>query len=246
MPPNPLEPITVIIPFHSNETGLAVTLATLQAQLVPPKAIIVIDTSKDKSGLPIAQRYTTNNVPIVVEVAQVGIYEAWNKGIELAGDSDVLIINDDLLLPMNFIDVLMVCRQAVPGLAYVPLTPRKDHYQSGVDVDFPWYCPDPRTLTIDDFAQTDWLPGFCFLLTKEAVKEVGQFDTRFQVWYGDDDYQKRLIAKGREMDINPIVLVKSLYAYHYGGTSYKYLDKAVVRKIGKDRRKFTAKYKQNG
>lgn len=238
------EPITVIIPFHSNESGLAVTLVSLQAQLVPPKAIIIIDTSPTKRGLSIAKRYTTNNVPIVVEVAEVGIYEAWNKGLEIAGEGDVVIINDDLLLPMNFIDILQVSRRAVPGLAYVPVTPSRDHAAPNVNGEFPWYCPVPET--VDDFAQTDWLPGFCFMLTKEAVREIGPFDLRFKVWYGDTDYQQRLLVKGREMKLNPIVLIKSLYAYHYGGSSYHYTDKTTVRKIGKDRRRYLSKYKQDG
>ena len=86
------------ITYHNNDTGLAVTLATLQAQIIPPEEIIVIDTSPTKSGLDICQRYATNSVPIKVECARVGIYEAWNRGIDLAQGSDVVILNDDLLL----------------------------------------------------------------------------------------------------------------------------------------------------
>src|SRR5690606_11068683 len=95
--------ISVIIPYHSNQTGLTAVLMNLQSQIVTPDRIIIIDTSKDKSGLSIATRYSTNNIPILVECAQVGIYEAWNKGITLAEDHDVLIINDDVLLPQDAI-----------------------------------------------------------------------------------------------------------------------------------------------
>lgn len=238
--PQEFEPITVIIPFHKNETGLAVLLATLQAQLVPPKAIIVIDTSPTKRGLEIANRYNTNTIPVIVEVAQVGIYEAWNRGIDLAGESDVLIINDDVLLPLNFIDVLQVSRKAIPGLAFVPATPPRDHYKPIVDVDFQWYGEVPTK--IEQFYQTQWLPGFCFMLTKEAVKKVGTFDTRFKVWYGDDDYQRRLIETAEKLDTNGIVIITCLYAYHYGGQSYQYLDKKVQRRIAQDRKSFIRKY----
>ena len=76
-----IKPISVIIPYYRNKTGLAITLATLQAQLVPPQSIIVIDTSPNKSGLELANRYATHEVPVIVEVApKAGIYEAWNKG----------------------------------------------------------------------------------------------------------------------------------------------------------------------
>ena len=37
-----------------------------------------------------------------------------------------MIINDDLLLPINFIDILTYSRALVPALAYAPLTPPRE------------------------------------------------------------------------------------------------------------------------
>jgi len=68
------------------------------------------------------------------------------------------------------------------------------------------------------------------------------FDTRFKVWYGDDDYQRRLIETAEKLDTNGIVIITTLYAYHYGGQSYQYLDKKVQRRIAQDRKSFTRKY----
>lgn len=235
-----LEPITVILPYHSNDHGLAVSLSLLQAQLVPPKAIVVIDTSKDRSGLKIAQRYSTRTTPVIVEVAQVGIYEAWNRGIDLAGDSDLLFLNDDLLFPLNLIDVLMVSRAAVPALAFAPVTPPREHYSPIVDMDFAWFAEVPNSA--DFFASTPWLPGFAFMLTKEAVAKVGRFDTKFKVWFGDDDYQHRLNELAQEDKTTAICLIKSLFVYHYGGSSYKYKSKPIQRQIDKDRKRYLSKW----
>lgn len=241
-----IRPLSVICPYHRNSDGLAVTLTTLQAQIVPPKAIVVIDTSRNKSGLEIARRYATRGeVPVVVEVAsRAGIYEAWNRGLSITGsDQDVVIINDDLLLPLNFIDILSYSRAAVPALAYVPVTPPRNHYRPDVDVEFAWWNEVPSQP--EHFSQTEWLPGFCFMLTKEALNLVGQFDEGFKVWFGDDDYQERLKAMAKKANLPAIVRINTLYAYHYGGQSYHYQTKTVKAKIDKDRAYFTSKYGEN-
>lgn len=237
-----IKPLSVIVPYHRNKDGLAVTLTALQAQIVPPKAIVVIDTSRNKSGLEIARRYATRGeVPIVVEVApRAGIYEAWNKGLSIVGEQDVAIINDDLLIPLNFIDILSFARAAVPALSYAPVTPPRDHYKDEVDVEFAWWNEVPSRP--EHFSQIDWLPGFCFMLTKEALNLVGQFDEGFKVWFGDDDYQERLKRLPRDARIPAIVRINTLYAYHYGGQSYHYQTKTVKAKIDKDRAYFTSKY----
>lgn len=236
-----IRPLSVIVPYHRNREGLAITLAILQAQLVPPQAIIVIDTSRNKSGFDIARRYATHEVPVIVEVApQAGIYEAWNKGLSLAGDQDVVIINDDLLLPMNFIDVLSYSRALVPALAYAPLTPPREHSRPDVDVEFAWWNEVPSRP--EHFSLVRWLPGFCFMLTREAVKSVGKFDEGFKVWFGDDDYQKRLEKAAVKAGVPPIVRINTLYAYHYGGQSYRYQSKTVKAQIDKDRQAFETKY----
>lgn len=235
------KPLSVIVPYHRNREGLAVTLTTLQAQLVPPQSIIVIDTSRNKSGLEIARRYATHEVPVIIEVApKAGIYKAWNKGLSLAGEQDVVIINDDLLLPINFIDILTYSRALIPALAYAPLTPPREHYRPDVDVEFSWWNEVPSQP--EHFSLANWLPGFCFMLTREAVKNVGKFDEGFKVWFGDDDYQKRLEKAAVRVGVPPIMGINTLYVYHYGGQSYRYHSKAVKAQIDKDRAYFRSKY----
>lgn len=250
-----------IVTYYSDKTGLAVTLATLQAQTLPPEAIIVIDTSPDKSGLDIARRYNTNTTPVVVECARVGIYEAWNRGIEIANGSDVLIMNDDLVFPLNTVAILDLARKNVNAYSFVPVTPGKAHYADRVTLPFLWESPAP--VVVDDkneyhfdytrLTRVSWMPGFCFMLTKECIRDVGLFDTRYEVWYGDDDYQNRLfdqcfklgksIIEEMEKDKNSkadeflpeaIIQVDDLHVYHFGGTSYKYKSAPVKKKIQKD------------
>lgn len=232
--------ISVVVPYNSNRLGLVATLINLQSQLVPPDRIVIIDTSKDKSGLQIARMFTTNNIPIIVEVAKVHIYEAWNKGIELSSNHNILFINDDLLMPINFIDNLKIMLKTNLALCYVPLTPKREWSSDRVK-GFNWYSPVIKDL--NQLSATNWMPGFCFCLTTECLEKVGKFDLNYQVWFGDTDYQTRLNKKSIELKKFGIIRMDQTFVYHYGGKSYKYQSKKVQKIIDKDRKLYLEKYK---
>lgn len=234
-------PFSVVIAFHSNVQCFVSILNNFQSQLLPPRRIIVIDTSHNKAGLDIAQRFNTGNTEIIVECAKLSnIQEVWNRGIELAGNDDVLICNDDLILPINATDIFMIARSTVKALCYVPSTPPRTHYSDYVSLPFSWFARVPDSL--EDFSLTGWMPGFCYYLTREAIEQVGLFDTNFEVWFGDEDYQTRLINYGAEHDIPGIIKLESCFVYHFGGKSYKYRSEEVQKKIEKDRDYFAEKY----
>ena len=236
-----------IITYHSAKDNLAVLLTLLQAQMVMPEEIIVIDTSADKSGLEVVQKFTNrkSGVPVKVECSRVGIYTAWNLGIDLAGeDCDVLIMNDDLLVPLNFIDILGLVAMNVKAYAIVPNTPKREHYSSIVDMPFDFYAKMPENG--EDIDIVDWMPGFCFYLSKECIKDVGLFDDKhYKCWFGDDDYQNRIKKKALKNNIIPIFRINSMFVYHYGGKSYKYQSKEVKNLIIKDRKNYAKKTKKS-
>ena len=233
-------PFSVVVTYHSSIQCLVSILNNLQSQLLPPRRIIIIDTSHNKSGLDIARRFNTGTTEIIVECAKVNIQEAWNRGIELAGTDDVLICNDDLLLPVNATDIFLIARSSVSALCYVPSTPPRDHFADYVRTPFSWFARVPNS--ISDFSLTGWMSGFCFYLTREAIDKVGVFDTGFKVWFGDTDYEARLLEYGAKNDIPGIVKLESCFVYHFGGKSYKYQSPEVQKLIEEDRDYFAEKY----
>lgn len=232
-----------IVTYYSADQNLTAMLILLQAQLVPPEEIILIDTSPNKTGLEVAQKFIANTgVPIKVECARVGINEAWNLGLDLAGDSDVVIMNDDLIIPINFIDVLGLVSLNTNAYCIVPNTPPNSHYQKRISVKFNFYAKLPEST--GDISMPEWMPGFCFYLSKECVKAVGKFDDKhFKCWYGDTDYERRIKKQAKKDNVIPILKIDSMYVYHYGGKSYEYQSKELQRIITKDRKSYEKKYK---
>lgn len=226
---------SVIIPYNKNAYGLVYTLTMLQNQTIKPDKIIVIDTSSNKSGLTIAKIFSYGEIPLIVEVSPVHIYKAWNKGIELSGpNANTLIINDDLIFPVNFIQIMKYALDKEKALIHVPQTSSREHRAHYIDQKVNAVCQN-----VIEFKETEWMPGFCYLLTKECIKQVGVFDTeKYDIWFGDTEYEKRAIEFGKRIKVKPINLVKGLFVYHFGGMSYGYTKKKVLEVIKKDRENF--------
>lgn len=225
--------ISACVPYFNNESGLAITLMMLQQQTVLPDQIIIMDSSKDRSGLALAKRYRLPGAKITVEIHRGNIYEAWNKGIELAGLSDCLILNDDLLFPLDMVEILDYMRTRIPAMAYVPETPTRGFRSDKVEQPFLWLSDTSGV------EATEWMPGFCYFLPRKTIKTVGVFDPKFDVWYGDTDYENRLKEHGTIAKIN------GLYVYHYGSSSYSKLDrKKLQKRIDKDGLYFNKKWKK--
>lgn len=228
--------ISVVIPYYSNSDGLAILLTLLQIQSNPPRLIIVIDNSKNKEGLRICKKYKYH-IPIKTYTDIGTIYQSWNKGIESCVD-DILIINDDVLLPLNSIEILNRAQKMYPALCYVPKTPSIEHRQKmAIDKKFLWLVKS------DILCQkTFWMPGFCFFLPRTTINSIGLFDTKFRIWYGDFDYQERLHRYSLKTNQPSILRINSLYIYHFGTLSYNLLSQTNQKIIKSDKRILNEKY----
>lgn len=217
---------TVIIPHASSTETLIALLIELQHQTKPPKDIIIIDCSSDKTGLRIARKFSFNLTPITVIVRKGTIYENWNEGLEVGREkhpnANFLIVNDDILIPTDAIETF---EKFVKDntLCLVPETPTRYHYENYVNTVFQTKSKPTKT-TI-----TEWMSGFVFYLTKKCVDEIGYFNTNYKVWFGDTDFEDRIKKVGK------IEKIEGLYVYHYGSKSYKYQSKEVQEQISKDR-----------
>lgn len=225
---------TVVIPHSSSVETLIAVLIQLQMQTVAPTQIYVIDCSDDRSGLRIAQKFAFNTLPITVECVKGNIYENWNRGIILSKEdhplASILVINDDILLPLNAIELFQKAEFQTKDLVYVPETPGREHSSGKIDAMF------SSISSYLGVSYASWMPGFVFYLTERCINEVGLFDEQFKIWFGDTDYERRILQKGK------IVLINGLYVYHYGSRSYQYQSLEVKDKIDKDRLLFRKKY----
>lgn len=244
--------LSVIVTYNKNVDNLAVLLVLLQQQTLKPSEIIVVDTSENKSGLEIAKKFKLPLQDMKVICGKFGVYEAWNKGIkQIKSNNDVLVLNDDLLIQPNLLESLLTVSNSINNslservLALFPITSEKEHCSQCIDYS---YSLDTSNESIKyDLSPQKWMPGFCFYLTRECVDEVGLFDTDYKIWFGDDDYQKRIFntairLSGHRYRYMPFCKVLNTEVFHFGGKSYEYASKDVQKIIDIDRRLFERKH----
>jgi hypothetical protein len=221
----------VTIPYHSNQIGLSALLVNIQTQLTGDDLIYIVDTSPDRSGLKIAKMYGGNKTITFVEVGTYTIYEAWNFGIDSMLENNqegILILNDDVLLANTCINNLKRAHHLTDDLALVTATPSRGWISDTLDPNFNWY----NTVTQPkDIIKTTWLRGFAFYLKKECIETVGKFNQEYKIWFGDTDYNLRLIGK--------IGCVSNEYIYHFANRSFNYDNPKIQAQINLDRQTFT-------
>lgn len=196
---------------------LAVLLTQLQQQREKPKLVFIADNSKDGSGLAIATRYHhDDSIPFVIQRNVGPIHKSWNTGIKFAGDDDVAIINDDVLLPWDFVDSFSAYAKSGGAMMYCPDNagfPPTNRIRKGYE----WYSKsvlDFRLLDHAEYVLPPSLTGWCMIIPNSTIKKVGMFDEGFKLYFGDKDYEARIFKHGGQ-----IAFIKGLYVQHYGSTS---------------------------
>ena len=85
------------------------------------------------------------------------------------------------------------------------------------------------------------LIGFCLMIKKDIINQVGSFDERFSPGnYEDDDISFRIIKNGYRL-----ILCKDTFIHHYGSVSFKNIDGGFNNLLNRNDKKFEEKWKFN-
>jgi len=212
----------------NNPTDLGVLLMQLQQQRQRPKAIFLADNSYDGSGFEIAKRYHFDDkCPIAIQRNVGNIHKSWNTGIKFALDDDVAIINDDVLIPWDFVDTFSQYVKSGGAMVYCPANPGFPPTKR-VRKGYEWYSsskPDYRLLDHQEYLLPPSLTGWCMVIPRKTINQIGLFDEKFKLYFGDKDYEARIFNAGGK-----IAFISGVYVQHYGGSSALKLESKKISK----------------
>lgn len=209
--------MTIIIPYRSNARDLAVLLMQLQQQRQKPKAVFLADNSDDGEGFEIARRYHFDkSIPFAIQRNVGPIHKSWNTGIAFAGDDDVAILNDDILLPWDFVDTFSEYMKSNAAMMCCPNNPGFPPVQQ-VRKGYTWYSKSElsyRLLDKQEYVLPPSLAGWCMVIPHSTITQIGMFDENFKLYFGDKDYEARIFNAGGK-----ICFIDGLFVQHYGSSS---------------------------
>jgi GT2 family glycosyltransferase len=197
-------PIDVVIPFFGSADDLD-DLISAAALWEGVRRVIVVD---DCSPAPARARPISSDLVVVRNERNIGFVSSVNRGIGLAEDADVVVLNSDTKADGSWLRRLKLSAYAFDRVASVsPLSNAAGFFSvpnARSENDVPQGLDGETCSRILNFVSPRMheevvaTSGFCWYLRRDALREVGLLDDRlFYRGYGEDnDFCRRASAMG--------------------------------------------------
>lgn len=221
--------VDVVIPAYR---GLAETQRCIESVLAdkqrPMGRIIVVDDCSPEPELAAWLRHLADDgqIYLIRNERNAGFVVSVNRGMDAAGEHDVVLLNSDTEVPQGWLLRLMAQAYAHPRIASAsPLSNNATicSYPANAGGPIPFgaslaqmdgIC---RTINAGRFIDLPTTVGYCMYIRRQALKEVGGFDAdHFGHGYGEEnDFCLRASAKGWQHR-----LAADVFVYHVGSVSF--------------------------
>jgi GT2 family glycosyltransferase/glycosyltransferase involved in cell wall biosynthesis len=241
LPPDRLI-VDVVIPAYRglDETKRCIT-SVLAAQGKPLGRVIVVeDRSPDPELVQwlIAQA-ACGTIHLLRNATNLGFAASVNRGIEAAGNRDVVLLNSDTEVPADWLVRLAGQAYANPHIATVsPLSnnaticsyPSNDGGAIPVGYDLDEMDAACRNSNSGRFVEVPTTVGFCMYIRRKALRQVGLFDAkRFKSGYGEEN--DFCLRASRLRWTHRIAC--DTFVYHQGSVSFAEQTKALTARAMK-------------
>ena len=152
---------------------------------------------------------------------QSTVAPAVNQGIQIASGKQILLLNNDTVVTTGWLEGLLESLYDRPDTGLVgPVSnnvsgPQKIAvtYSELSSLDgFAWDLRLNRQLM-----ETDRLVGFCILLRRSVIDDIGLFDERFRFGgFEDDDLRRRAIDAGYK-----VLIASHVFVHHFRSVTFK-------------------------
>lgn len=201
----------------------------------PNYEVIVVDNaSTDETRLQLAS-ISHERLKVYFSNENLGFAAGNNVGLQMATGDYLILLNNDTIVPDNWIRKLIRPLEQDVGLGAVG--PMSNSVGNDQMLDFfvgnPIQGADERwlqdfyTLYEGKVRKTELLGFYCVALSRAAYERVGALDNRYGIgMFEDDDYCLKIQAEGYRLGI-----VEDAFVYHHGSASFKKLDNQVYQDL---------------
>lgn len=163
------------------------------------------------------------DITTILNAENRGFPAGCNQGITAANGDNILLLNNDVIVTHRWLDNLLDCLYSADDIAAVGPVTNYASYYTAISVDYKSidemqrFAENHNTARNKPSEQRLKLIGFCMLLRRSAINEIGLLDERFSPGhYEDDDYSLRIRRAGYRL-----MLCRDTFIHHYGSVSFK-------------------------
>jgi len=194
--------------------------------------VIIVDNNSDDGSIEEFKKLQKKNakIKLIANDNNAGYAKANNQGIKIAKGNYILLLNSDTLVKKGSLGIMVAFAEKTADAGVVgvrllnadgSLQPSCFHFptvknaileyffgQKGL---FDKYAPKGNKPVV-----VDAVVGASFLITPEAINQVGLLDERYWAYFEDIDYCRQVGKKGLKVYYLPKVEI-----IHYHGASFK-------------------------
>jgi glycosyltransferase involved in cell wall biosynthesis len=174
--------VSIITVVKNNEKYLEETIKSVLNQSYKNFEYIIIDGNSTDDSLKIIQKYD-KDIDFWISEDDKGIYDAFNKGLDLARGKFIVFVNSDDLLTSNAIRILKEYDTKNPNIDFLFGTVKK-HWGT-------LYGYRPWKIYFSWGFYSSHSTGF--YIKKEAAKKIGKYNLKY-TYSADYDYFYRMIV----------------------------------------------------
>ncbi|PJI09696.1 MULTISPECIES: glycosyltransferase family 2 protein [Clostridium] len=171
-----------------------------------------------------------------------GFPKGCNVGIKKASGSEILLLNNDVIVTSNWLLNLKKCLYSDNKIGAVgPVTntcygKQKIFVKYNSLYEMQRFAKKYNVSNSNRWVKTRGLVGFCILIKMKVINNLGYLDERFTPGnFEDDDYCLRMVRKGYKL-----MICKDTFVHHYGSISFKNTEYSKI--INANRIKFERKW----
>lgn len=204
-------PLVSIITVNYNQTEVTCALIESLNKITYPnfEVIVVDNNSTDEDPEIIKERYP--NIILVPNPINYGFAAGNNFGLMRARGEYVLLLNNDIEVPSDFMEPLVNKLKQNPDIGAV--SPKIKFYYQPDTIQYAGYTP-MNNITMRNFAigykqkdvgqfnedrDTSYCHGAAMMVPMKVVKEVGLMSYIFFLYYEEADWCARIVRSGYRM-----------------------------------------------
>ncbi len=182
--------------------------------------IIVVDNASTDGT--ISWLKEQSDIITIFNKDNLGFPKGCNQGIEIAQGSEVLLLNNDVIVTPKWLEQMLEALYSSEKIGAVgPVT----NYAPGQEVTVTYqneaemvsFASEVTEKFKNKWSQKTKLIGFCLLFKKSVLDEVGLLDELFTPGnYEDDDISFRILLAGYKL-----LLCHNVFIHHFGSVSFK-------------------------
>lgn len=184
--------------------------------------LYIIDDGSDSTTSQVLAYHTAkqSNMTLISNKTNIGFLKSCNKGIKRCHSQYVLLINSDVIVVKHWLERILECANSDTSIASVnPLTNHAAHISLPMATGASFVSMDRMISQFSKKHYPDVVTGvgFCILLRRSALNEVGLFDEIYGHGYCEEsDLCMRFTTMGYRT-----VVADNVYVFHKGSASFE-------------------------